>query len=41
VVFAELANLTAGLIKVNYWQIPGYPLSDRAFRFGVTWSFLN
>jgi len=41
VVFAELANFTAGLIKVNYWQIPGYPLPDRAFRFGVTWSFLN
>jgi len=41
VVFAELANFTAGLMKVNYWQIPGYPLPDRAFRFGVTWSFLN
>ncbi|HBG69560.1 MAG: hypothetical protein A2W93_13600 [Bacteroidetes bacterium GWF2_43_63] len=41
VVFAELANFTAGFTKVNYWQIPGYPLQDRAFRFGVTWSFLN
>lgn len=41
VVFAELVNFTAGLTKVNYWQIPGYPLPDRGFRFGLTWSFLN
>ncbi len=41
VVFAELLNATAGLMKVNYMQIPGYPLPDRGFRFGVMWSFLN
>ncbi len=41
VVFAEIINFTAGFAKVNYWQIPGYPLPDRGFRFGVTWSFLN
>ena len=41
IVFAELMNFTAGLTKVNYWQIPGYPLLDRSFRFGVTWTFLN
>ncbi len=41
VVFVEAVNITAGLIKVNYWLVPGYPLPDRAFRFGVTWSFLN
>lgn len=41
VVFVEIINFTAGFTKVNYWQIPGYPLPDRGFRFGVTWSFLN
>ncbi|MPM05914.1 hypothetical protein SDC9_52209 [bioreactor metagenome] len=41
VVFAEIINFTSGLTRVNYWQIPGYALPDRGFRFGVAWSFLN
>ncbi|PLW94893.1 MAG: hypothetical protein C0592_01405 [Marinilabiliales bacterium] len=40
-VFAELQNITAGLLPVDYWQIPGYPLPDRAFRFGLSWMFFN
>ncbi|PKP02487.1 MAG: hypothetical protein CVU11_11665 [Bacteroidetes bacterium HGW-Bacteroidetes-6] len=41
IVFLEMINFTAGFTKINYWQTPGYPLPDRGFRFGVTWSFLN
>lgn len=40
-VFAELINFTAGLIPVQYWSVPGYPLPDRGFRFGLTWTFIN
>ncbi|NLL28971.1 MAG: putative porin [Bacteroidales bacterium] len=41
IIFAELINFTAGLVKVNYWQTPGFPLHDRSFRFGISWCFFN
>lgn len=40
-VFVEMQNITAGLLPVDYWQIPGYPLPDRSFRFGLSWIFFN
>ena len=40
-VFVESQNIIAGLLPVNYWQIPGYPLPDRAIRFGLSWIFFN
>ena len=41
IIFVELINFTAGLVKVNYWQTPGFPLHDRSFKFGISWCFFN
>jgi hypothetical protein len=41
ILFVETYNFTAGLLPVDYWEIPGYPLPDRGIRWGVSWMFLN
>lgn len=40
-IFVELINVSAGLLPINYWQVPGYPLPDRSLRFGLNWTFFN
>lgn len=39
--FARMSNVLEGTVPYNYFAAPGYPLSDRAFKFGIKWEFIN
>lgn len=39
--FLMIENVTSGLLPVNYYNVPYYPLHDRGIRFGVSWKFIN
>ncbi len=40
-IFAMIENVSAGMLKINYYAMPAYPRYDRFFRWGVSWSFMN
>lgn len=39
--FFKIEHLNDGLMAVNYIQTPNYPISGRAFKFGVSWAFYD
>lgn len=39
--FVKIANIFEGATGYNYYGAAGYPLPDRAFKFGVRWIMLN
>jgi len=39
--FARMTNLLEGAVPNNYFAAPGYPMADRAFKFGIKWEFIN
>lgn len=40
-IYLKLDHVNSGLMEYNYYMIPHYPMSDRAFRFGVSWMFYD
>ncbi len=40
-IFLKYQHINSGILGYNYYSIPGYPLQDRAFKFGVSWRFYN
>lgn len=40
-IFFLLQHLNEGLLDYNFYMIPGYPMPDRAFKFGVNWIFYD
>ncbi|MDD4214338.1 MAG: hypothetical protein PHR81_05960, partial [Bacteroidales bacterium] len=38
-IFLKLSNLLSGWIGYDNFTVPHYPMSDRLFRFGVSWLF--
>lgn len=39
--FLLLQHANEGLLGYSYYTIPGYPMPDRAFKFGVSWMFYD
>lgn len=39
--FLLLQHANEGLFGYSYYMIPGYPMPDRAFKFGVNWLFFD
>jgi hypothetical protein len=39
--FARMSNVLEGSVPYNYLAAPGYPMADRAFKFGIKWEFIN
>lgn len=39
--FLLLQHVNQGLTGYNYYMIPGYPMPDRAFKFGINWMFFD
>lgn len=40
-IYLKMDHLNSGIMGYNYFLIPHYPMSDRAVKFGVSWSFYN
>lgn len=40
-IFIKYQHINAGLISYSYYNIPGYPLQDRALKFGISWKFYD
>jgi hypothetical protein len=40
-IFLKMENVLHGLMGTNYSMVPGYFQPDRAFRFGLTWTFFD
>ena len=40
-IYLKMDHINSGLSGYNYYMIPNYPMSDRAFKFGVSWVFYN
>lgn len=38
-IFLKYQHINSGLFGYDYYTIPGYPLQDRAIKFGVSWKF--
>ncbi|MFH1121312.1 MAG: putative porin [Bacteroidota bacterium] len=36
-----LKHLNTGLSGYDYMMVPGYPMPDRGFRFGISWTFYD
>ena len=39
--FLKIEHINAGLSTFTYYMVPHYPLSERAFKFGLSWRFLD
>lgn len=39
--FFLLQHLNQGFTSYDYYMIPGYPMPDRAFKFGINWMFFD
>lgn len=39
--FTRMSNVLEGSVPYNYFAAPGYPMADRAFKFGIKWEFIN
>ncbi len=39
--FAKMENITDWFTKKRYYQVPGHPMPDAHFRFGVSWRFID
>ncbi len=39
--YVKFLNLGQGLFGDNYMMVPGYPMQDRGFYFGIRWDFMN
>lgn len=39
--FFKVENVLQGLVGTNYFFVPGYYQADRAFRFGLSWTFFD
>ncbi len=39
--FALMKHLNSGFMDYNYFLVPGYPMPDAGFRFGVSWAFYD
>lgn len=37
--FMKMQNILQPFGESNYYQVPGYPLQDMAFKFGLSWRF--
>lgn len=40
-IFLKYEHLNSGLMGNIYYAAPGYPMPDRAFKFGISWSAFN
>ncbi len=40
-IFIKYEHFNAGLMNYNYMIIPGYPMADAAFKFGISWLFFD
>lgn len=40
-IFLKMENVLHGLLGTQYSMVPGYYQPDRAFRFGLTWTFYD
>jgi len=40
-VFVKMENLTSAITNDIFYQIPFYPQKELAFRFGISWRFLD
>ena len=39
--FLRIANALEGAVPPTNFAAPGYPMADRAFKFGIKWEFIN
>jgi hypothetical protein len=39
--YLALDHVLEGVLERNYFAFPGYPMVDRLFRFGLSWTFIN
>jgi len=39
--FFKVEHLNAGWLGYTYYNVPGYPANDLAWKFGVNWAFLD
>ena len=39
--FAMMSHVNAGQEPLNYFTVPHYPMNERVFRIGVSWTFYN
>ena len=40
-IYLKFDHVNSGLMGYNYYMIPHYPMSDRAFKFGISWMFYD
>ena len=40
-IFIMYSHFNASFMKQNYYMVPGYPMQDAAFKFGVDWRFFD
>jgi hypothetical protein len=40
-IFIKVDHLNSGLMGNYYMLTPHYPMSDRAFKFGISWRFFD
>jgi len=40
-IYLKFDHVNSGLMGYNYYMIPHYPMSDRAFKFGISWKFYD
>jgi hypothetical protein len=40
-IYLKMDHVNSGLMGYNYYMIPHYPMSDRAFKLGLSWIFYN
>ncbi|HHN48419.1 MAG TPA: hypothetical protein ENN08_05745, partial [Bacteroidales bacterium] len=40
-IFLLMQHVNQGLADFDYYMIPGYPMPDRAFKFGINWMFYD
>jgi hypothetical protein len=40
-IFLLMQHVNQGLAGFDYYMIPGYPMPDRAFKFGINWMFYD
>ncbi len=38
-IFVMYSHFNSGFMTRNYYMVPGYPLQDAAFKFGLDWRF--
>lgn len=39
--FFAVHHVAEGLLGTDYYNAPGFPMTDRLFRFGIKWTFIN